>query len=408
MTSARPRLVMADGPDAPLPDPAVVAQLAGLLEPEVVLGWVLRDPAWLRTTSLPVTTLLVGPGTRAAVGSGRVRPVAARLSAFPGLLAGRLRPTVLVVGAHADGTRWRLAHSPGWALAAARAAGGLVIERWPGPAPAGAPTIEGRVVGVIDREDPPDPLPANEPRPEHALIGELAAGLIPRGATIQWGPGVTGAAVVGAIAGPVHVRSGLVTDELVELAGRGGLVGEAVAAYAWGGRELWDMTAGESPRVRLAGVERTHDLSAVSAIKRFVAINTALEVGLDGAVNVETVGGRVVAGPGGHPDFAAAASRSPGGLSIVALPSRSGGRSAIVVRPEVVSTPRTDVDVVVTEYGVADLRHLSDRERAQRMVTIAAPEHRDALLEAASTRWGTPVATPDRPEWGGDNQGQAS
>jgi acetyl-CoA hydrolase len=102
-------------------------------------------------------------------------------------------------------------------------------------------------------------------------------------------------------------------------------------------------------------------------------------VGLDGAVNVERVGGRVVAGPGGHPDFAAGASRSPGGLSIVALPSTAGGRSTIVAVPEVVSTPRTDVDVVVTEHGVADLRHLDDRERAARLIAVAAPEHRDEL-----------------------------
>jgi acyl-CoA hydrolase len=132
----------------------------------------------------------------------------------------------------------------------------------------------------------------------------------------------------------------------------------------------------------LRDIAYTHDITAISCTPRFVAVNTALQVGLDGAVNVERVDGRLVSGPGGQPDFAAGASRSVGGLSVVGLPSASGPRSNIVVVPEAVSTPRSDVDVVVTEHGVADLRGCSDAERAVRMIAIAAPEHRPAL-EAA-------------------------
>jgi len=372
---------MADGADGPLPDPGVVASLTGLEDPEVVLGWVVRTPEWLATTALPVTTLLTGPGTRAAVGAGRARPVPCRLSAIPGLLAGRLRPTVAVVAAVADGNRWRLARSPGWAEAAARHADAVVVERWPDPGAGwGGPLIEAPVAAVIDRVDPPDlPPPANRAGPEHRRIGELVAGLIPEGATIQWGPGVIGAAVIDAIRSPVRVRSGLVTDELVALSRRGLLVGSAEAAYVWGGADLWELAGGTTSCLNPRGVEYIHDLTALSAIERLVAINTALQVGLDGAVNVEKVGGRVVAGAGGHPDFSAGASRSPGGLSIVALPSTAGWRSTIVAVPEGVSTPRSDVDVVVTEHGIADLRHLDDRERADRLISVAAPEHRAEL-----------------------------
>ncbi len=400
MTSStvRPRLVMADGPDGPLPDPATVAALAGFDDPEVILGWIVRTPAWLATTALPVTTLQTGPGTRAAVAAGRVRPVTSRLSAVPRLLAGRLRPAVAVVAAYPDGKGWRLAGSPAWAGTAARCADAVVIERWPAPSssspgspgspgPPGppGPFLDASVVAVLDRTDPLDPLPpANRAGPEHRRIGELVAGLIPEGATIQWGPGVIGASVVEAVTSPVRVRSGLVTDELVALSRRGLLIGAAEAAYLWGGPDLWEMTGGRTPLLSLLGVEHTHDLTALSAIEGLVAINTALQVGLDGAVNVEKVGGRVVAGPGGHPDFCAAASRSPGGLSIVALPSTAGDRSTIVATPEVVSTPRSDVDVVVTEHGVADLRHLDDRERAVRLISVAAPEHRPALQSVAS------------------------
>jgi len=103
-------------------------------------------------------------------------------------------------------------------------------------------------------------------------------------------------------------------------------------------------------------------------------VNSALEVGLDGAVNVERLDGRPVAGIGGHADFCAAATRSAGGLSIVALTATRRGRSTIVPVVEAVSTPGSDVDVVVTEHGVADLRGADEAERRRRLIAIAAPE----------------------------------
>jgi acyl-CoA hydrolase len=183
--------------------------------------------------------------------------------------------------------------------------------------------------------------------------------------------------VVAALKVPVRVRSGLVTDELADLADRDLLLDTAEAAYKWGGARLSALI--DDGRLVLSPVERIHDLTAISAVPRFVAINTALQVGLDGSANVEMVGGRVVAGPGGHPDFAAGASRSPGGLSIIALPSTSAGRSTIVARPDVVTTPRFDVDVVVTEHGVADLRGGDHHQRARRLVQVADPEYREGL-----------------------------
>ncbi len=289
---ARPLIAMADGVDGPLLDPEVLARAADLVDPEIILGWVVRTPSWLEPAQVrpyPVTTLLVGAGTRAAVEEGRVRAVATRLSAMPGLLAGRLRPAVAVIGAHADGRGWRLGGSPGWALAAARHATAVIIEQWSGPPPRGAPLVEGKVIDVVPRTDPPDPPPRNRFGSEHGVIGELVAGLVPEGATIQWGPGVVGASVVAALTRPVKVRSGLVTDELCDLARRGLLMGVAEAAYVWGGSDLKEMIGDGS--LVLRGVDAIHDITAISGTDGFVAINTALQVGLDGAVNVEAVGG---------------------------------------------------------------------------------------------------------------------
>ena len=111
----------------------------------------------------------------------------------------------------------------------------------------------------------------------------------------------------------------------------------------------------------------------------FSLLAAALQVGLDGAVNVERIGGDVVGGVGGHADFARGASACVDGLSIVMLRSQHRGRSTIVPSPEVITTARTDVDLVVTEHGVADLRGRSDAERARLLVEIAHPDHRDAL-----------------------------
>ena len=383
----RPLVVYADGPDGPLPDPRRLRAVRRLEEPELLLGWVVRPPAWLDEVDLPVSTVLTGVGLRGAVATGRVKAAHERLSALPGLLAGRLRPAVAVVGAVADGRGWRCIGSVGWAPAAARAAREVVIERWPSwPAGAGGPVdtpaIEGNVVEVVDRTDPPDEPQVAAPGEAERRIASLVAGLLPEAATLQWGPGRIGAAVVEAVERSVTVRSGVVTDELVGLAERGLLHGVAEAAYAWGGSGL--MALAESGRLRLVAVERSHDLGRLAAAPRFVAVNTGLQVGLDGATNVEGAPGRIVSGPGGHPDFSLAAARSPGGLSVIAARATVGGRSSIVVRPAIVSTPHTDVDVVVTEHGVADLRGLDPEGRAEALVAVADPVHRAALRREAA------------------------
>jgi acyl-CoA hydrolase len=97
-----------------------------------------------------------------------------------------------------------------------------------------------------------------------------------------------------------------------------------------------------------------------------VAVNTALEVDDQGQVNVESLPGAAVGGIGGHPDYAVAATRSVGGLSIVAVPAAHRGRSNLVERLSgPVSTPAHDVDILVTEDGAVDLRGLDRRERSK-------------------------------------------
>ncbi len=379
-----PLVVYADGPDAPVVDPAAL-ESAGGEDPDVVLGWTLRPLPWIPRLARPATTFMAGYGLAAAIEAGRVRSVPTRISAVAPLFAGRLRPAVAVVSGRPGRGGFRFVSGVGWAAAAARHAAAVVVEVVEAP-DVDSPVVPGPVTEVLERAAPLDDPPVPRVGEAERTIGELVAGLIPDGATVQWGPGTVGAAAVRAIDRPVRVLSGLVTDELVGLAERGLLVGQAESTYMWGGPALRQL--GEAGAIRLRGVEVTHDPRRLAAVERFVAINTAVEVGLDGAVNVERAGDRLVAGPGGHADYCEAARRSVGGLSVIALRAERGGRSSIVAQPRTVTTAHTDVDVVVTEYGVADLRGADESARARRLVAVAAPAHRDQLAREATRRRG--------------------
>lgn len=135
----------------------------------------------------------------------------------------------------------------------------------------------------------------------------------------------------------------------------------------------------------VTGCEFSHNVTVLSALPRLVAVNSAIEVDILGQPNIETIGRRFVSGLGGGPDFARAARLSPGGVGITALPATSekGDASRIVAKLSgPCSVPRTDIGVVVTEYGAADLRGCTTRERAERMIAVAAPQFRAELTEA--------------------------
>ena len=189
----------------------------------------------------------------------------------------------------------------------------------------GGPAIEGLGAAGVDGGERALPPPDREGTPLDRRIAEAAAALVPEGATVQYGLGRLPEAVVRSLSVPVAVVSGLVTDALADLADAGLLVGTALASYGWARRAAALVADG---RLRMVGLEELHRGQRMASTPRFVAVNTALEVGLDGAVNVERVGPRLVAGIGGHADYCAAAAQSPGGLSLIVLPSTHGERSS--------------------------------------------------------------------------------
>jgi acyl-CoA hydrolase len=194
-------------------------------------------------------------------------------------------------------------------------------------------------------------------------IGRNAAAWVPEGATLEFGIGALPDAVCAFLKDrrDLAVHSGTIGDGVVELGAR-----RIDCAMLIGSARLFAF-ARENPAVRLHSSEYTHDARVLSRIARFVAVNSAVEVDLTGQVNSEVANGAYVGAVGGAPDFARAASQSPGGASLVLLPS-----ARIVERLSgPVTVGRSDAGIVVTEKGSADLRGCTLRERERRLRAIS-------------------------------------
>lgn len=218
--------------------------------------------------------------------------------------------------------------------------------------------------------------------------------LIDDGSTLQVGFGVVPEATLDALrrSGRRDLAVwGMATDAVVTLDEAGMLregPGPAVRTHdVMGTRRIFDWLH-RNPRAELVDSSVCTDVGQIAQLPRFVSINSAIEIDLEGNANCETVAGRQISGVGGGVDFAEGARRSPGGVSVVALPAtaRGGTTSRIVPRLTGVphSLPRTTVQYVVTEHGAVDLSVLSLEARAQALIALAAPEFRDALEEAHS------------------------
>ena len=219
-------------------------------------------------------------------------------------------------------------------------------------------------------------------------IGDHIAGLISDGATLQVGLGKIPSAVLRALVGhrDLRIHSGLIPQAVLDLLSAGALApGVSVTGgVAIGGPELYAACGGEA--FRFLPVSHTHSASVIAGIERFVSINSALEVDLYGQAHAERGPRGWMSGPGGASDFARGA-RLGGGPRIVALPAAAeGGAKSRIVAPNAASGPvslgRFDIDVVVTEHGVADLRGQGHDERARRLIAIAGEAHRESLTEA--------------------------
>lgn len=351
-----------------------------------------------------LTVLGGAGGNHAFAEPGRLRVLPCHVSTVPALLAnGLIRADVVLVQVSPtgpDGT-----HSLGLvadyvpaALAQARTVIAEVNERVPY---VGGDTLVSpeRFTAVVHTDRPLLQIPTPAPDPATVTVANQVVALIPDGATVQIGIGALPAAVMQALRGHarIGIHTGAIGDDLVDLVEAGVITNEAkivdagvtVSGALFGTDRLYTF-AHRNPSVALRSLAHTHSAEVVARQPEFRAINGALEVDLTGQVNAESVARRHVGAVGGQVDFVRAAMAAPRGRAIIALRSTtSNGASRIVARlaDGVVTTARSDADVVVTEHGVAELRGQPLQERARRLIAIADPAVREQLERDAALLW---------------------
>ena len=218
-------------------------------------------------------------------------------------------------------------------------------------------------------------------------IAMLAAECVKDGDTLQFGIGTIPLALGQALASHkrLKIRAGMVTQTLRLLSDAGALDEDSavVTGVALGDASFHDFVA-RHYSLWFTDVRETHAVPRLAAIPSLVAINSAVEVDLLGQVNAERVGGALLAGAGGLPAFAQGALQSPGGRLLICLRSTAshGTVSRIVASlgsGSVCTLPSHLADTVITEHGIASIRHLDVDARADALIGIADPNHRESL-----------------------------
>jgi len=231
-------------------------------------------------------------------------------------------------------------------------------------------------------------------------IGENVASLIEDGSTLQLGIGAIPDAVLNFLHDKkdLGIHTEMFSDGVVGLVEKGVINGKAktlhpgkmVCAFVMGTRGLYDFVD-DNPYVEFYTVDYTNDPYVIGQNDKMISINSAIQVDLLGQVCADTIGYRQYSAVGGQVDFVRGASRSRGGKAIIAMPSTAGGGKysrivSLLDEGAVVTTSRYDVQFVVTEYGIADLRVKTNRQRAMELIKIAHPDFRPELEAAAKQR----------------------
>ena len=248
------------------------------------------------------------------------------------------------------------------------------------------------------------PLPELKPKKiseAEESIGRYCASMIEDGATLQLGIGSIPDAVLMFLHGKKNLglHSEMLSDGVVELFEEGVInnsrkaifPGKTIATFLMGTRRLYDFVD-HNPDFEMHPVNRVNDPNIIMQNCKMVSINSCVQVDFSGQVNAETIYGEQFSGIGGQMNFVKGAVGSQGGKSIIAMTSTTadGKHSKIVPVLDlgaVVTTPRTNTDYIVTEYGIARMTGCSVRQRAAALIKIAHPKFRPELIEEFEQRF---------------------
>lgn len=356
---------------------------------------------------LRVNTMFISPNVRPAVQNGRADFTPVLLSEFPLLFKNKVLPVDVAMihvsppdehGFCSLGVEVGLTKSP---AESAKIIIAEVNEQM--PRTLGDSFIHVSRLNYV--------VPVNYPIPEMAMAEEgndetvekLAghiAELIPDGATMQMGIGAIPDAVLKYLFNKkdLGIHSELFSDGVIDLVEAGVLTnarkslhpGKIVAGFILGTKRLYDWVD-DNPLLELHRTEYINDPYVIAQNDRMVAINSAIEVDLTGQVCADSIGPKLYSGVGGQLDFVYGASRSKGGVPIIAMPSTSTMRDGTMISKITamlkmgagVVTTRNHVRYIVTEYGVAELYGKTIRQRAMALINIAHPQFRDELMMKA-------------------------
>ncbi|MDO5805689.1 MAG: acetyl-CoA hydrolase/transferase C-terminal domain-containing protein [Eubacteriales bacterium] len=250
-----------------------------------------------------------------------------------------------------------------------------------------------------------EPLPeAKPPRitEEDKKIGKYIADLVHDGDCLQLGIGAVPDAVCSFLGDKKNLglHSEMFSDGVLPLFEKGVIngsckqrdVGRACVTFLMGSRKLYDFVD-NNPMIQMMPVDVCNNPAIISQNDNVVSINSCVQVDLQGQVCAEAIGLKQISGIGGQMDFVRGANLSKGGRSIIALHSTTKDESESKIVTTIttggpVTTSRCDVNYIVTEYGVAQLRGQTLRERAKRLIAIAHPKFRAELAEEYAKRFG--------------------
>jgi len=346
--------------------------------------------------------LFIGPNARQAIADGRAYYVPTFLSDVPRLFDHGLLQldAVLVNATPPDAHGFCSLGTSVEAIHAAIHAARTVIVQFNSAMPRtlGESFIHVSQIDLaVECDVPPYEVPVAPVGEIERRIGEYVAELVPDGATLQLGIGAIPEATALALGDKrdLGIHTEMFTDSVVDLVEAGVITGarkernrgKLVTAFVMGTKRLYDFVD-DNPMVEMRPVDFTNDTHVIRSFSRMMAINSALEVDLTGQVVADSLGQRLYSGVGGQMDFIRGAALASEGRAIIALPSIAAGKGISRIVPTLaegagVVTTRAHVRTVVTEFGVAELFGKSLRERAEALIGIAHPDHRDRLRHAA-------------------------
>ena len=348
------------------------------------------------------TAYFCGGASRAGGQEGWVDYRASYFSEMPQLIERGLMPAdvVFTLASPMDEHGYfALSLGPDYTMAAISKARAVVLEVNPHvPFAFGQCHIHvSQVAALVEDETPITEVGLPTIGPVQQTIGKYVADMIDDGATLQIGYGGIPDAVVMQLTDKrdLGVHTEMIGDGIMTLVESGAvtnrrknhLPGRIIATFGLGSRKLYDFMH-RNPGLEMHPVDFTNDPYLAGRNDNLISINGSMQVDLFGQCGSESQGFKPYSGTGGQTDFVRAANRSRGGKSFIVLPSTAKddtiSRIAPVLSPGThVSTSKNDVNYVVTEHGVAQLRGKTAKERARALIGIAHPRFRDELTEAA-------------------------